>query len=116
MQTSPTVVASVNRVYSTGIAAKYVTSLATSGSTLSPSSTFCDAAQNGNNFLNSTTVSATNFYDSVTTCSGYTTKTTSELQDRSSGDVYSTAGWDFSTVWKWPSASPAYPVLQWMAE
>ena len=48
--------------------------------------------------------------------SGYTTKTTSELQDRSSGDVYSTADLGFFYGMEMASASPAYPVLQWMAE
>lgn len=48
---------------------------------------------------------------SGTSCDGFSGQDTADLQNSGSGNVFETAGWDFTNVWKWPSGT-GYPELR----
>lgn len=88
-----------------------------SGISAVPVTTFCDSSKNSNNFVDTDSTMNTNYYITSASCSGFTSKNTSEMKD-SVANIYQSAGWDFTTIWKWPAAgnNDGYPVLQWMGE
>lgn len=71
--------------------------------------------------LCNTTGSTGNFYTNQivgisdnsahTTCNALTAESDENLQDSSTGNVFETAGWDFTNVWKWPDGG-GYPELR----
>ncbi|MCH2535315.1 MAG: hypothetical protein MK008_12805, partial [Bdellovibrionales bacterium] len=70
----------------------------------------CDGSGSSGNFYTNQIVGISD-NSAHTTCNALTAESDGNLQDSSSGNVFETAGWDFTNVWKWPDGG-GYPELR----